>query len=155
MNDQQSCARELIFPIFLHQILVGYKNMFGAEQWEQALTTLPPQTRKVLAERYGMWRLTSWIVFSLDGYFSWSLLSWRPSYILQTLNVSSSIRLNNNWYDFSTTKKCRLPLLNYFIWIFLSASQWCLWKGAKWLWHLDGGPVWRHWCAANETFVRS
>ncbi|KAI9283036.1 armadillo-type protein [Umbelopsis sp. AD052] len=35
-------------------ILVGYKNMFGAEQWEQALTTLPPQTRKVLAERYGM-----------------------------------------------------------------------------------------------------
>jgi transportin-1 len=37
-----------------HQILVGYKNMFGAEQWEQALTTLPPQTRKVLAERYGI-----------------------------------------------------------------------------------------------------
>ncbi|CAO3616120.1 unnamed protein product [Cunninghamella echinulata] len=35
-------------------ILVGYKNMFGAEQWMQGFATLPPETKSILHERYGI-----------------------------------------------------------------------------------------------------
>ncbi|KAI8342075.1 armadillo-type protein [Chlamydoabsidia padenii] len=35
-------------------ILSGYKNMFGEQQWQQGLASLPQETKSVLQERYGI-----------------------------------------------------------------------------------------------------
>ncbi|KAI8339859.1 armadillo-type protein [Chlamydoabsidia padenii] len=35
-------------------ILSGYKHMFGDQQWQQGLSSLPPEVKSVLQERYGI-----------------------------------------------------------------------------------------------------
>ncbi|KAG0742794.1 hypothetical protein G6F57_010403 [Rhizopus arrhizus] len=45
-------------PAALHElfgnILMGYKNMFGEAQWQQVLTSMPPELKAPLQERYGI-----------------------------------------------------------------------------------------------------